>query len=913
VSDLLPAAEEELEAHAKNIRERVDELTNRLELVFPVYLLFTKCDLLSGFVEFFEDFTKQDRAQVWGCSLPYAPSAGKDYRQIFEQETQRLFRSLAQQRLGSLAGERPSAKKQSIFIFPLQFQAATKKLADFVGLLFRPNPFQETSVFRGFYFTSGTQEGTPIDQVIRSMSAAFGLKEDAAASAASPTVDKKSYFINHLFTKIIFADQNLARLSSRMQRRLKLVHYGTLGLSAVGTVFLLAALVVSFFGNRSLLSEARAAAVAVREAERSGAPPPQRLAALEGLRREAERLDGHDRRSTPLSLRWGLYRGGAVNPSVRQVYFEALRKQFLEPCAGRLRDDLEALFRKEAKTGEDYEQLDDLHRAYQMLGGILPAEKQRDLLEATLAKEGRWLARGQAAPPETAAQFRFFLSQLDRPEEWKVSVDRVIVNRVNEDLGQALRILQSYRDIVSSGQANFTKVAAETFVKGRGKDLLKFTYEFSSLFTQAGWNDYVKSAIRTKSEALAARYAELKIQRTAAQVEADLREKHAERFAREWDEYLKGVQVLPFQNLSDAAEKMKVLAGDPSPFNDLFKGVWESQRLRMDETALPGAVDLKPVGEAKNALYEFQQTVEEFVASTQPGTRVTGSVREGKLQPLLDAFKKAIRGLDAGVRIAPPAAQERLRGALYQLVDNTRAALAREAQDEADGLWGRTVVKAVKEGVAGHYPFEEASEKAAPMGGIAQLFQPKGTLFSTYENLRALNALNLEGKPLVAFSREFTSAIRRSEGLRDALFKGGAEKVNVPLRVTLKQRTGVAQVRFTLGSKEFKHNDFPGGRSDFVWQGEPGAKVSIRVGEEERWYETKDYSKHEWALLRLMADGNPQPQGDNAIVCTYPYKVTVQGVEQTLYADVVYETVDRVHPFGKEFFAKLVVPERVGP
>ena len=39
-------------------------------------------------------------------------------------------------------------------------------------------------MLRGFYFTSGTQEGTPIDQAIGSMARAFGA-EEAAQSAFS--------------------------------------------------------------------------------------------------------------------------------------------------------------------------------------------------------------------------------------------------------------------------------------------------------------------------------------------------------------------------------------------------------------------------------------------------------------------------------------------------------------------------------------------------------------------------------------------------------------------------------------------------------------------------------------------------------------------------------------------------------
>jgi type VI secretion system protein ImpL len=53
MADLLQSNEEQLADHARKIRERLAELTERLQLVFPVYLMFTKCDLLDGFVEMF--------------------------------------------------------------------------------------------------------------------------------------------------------------------------------------------------------------------------------------------------------------------------------------------------------------------------------------------------------------------------------------------------------------------------------------------------------------------------------------------------------------------------------------------------------------------------------------------------------------------------------------------------------------------------------------------------------------------------------------------------------------------------------------------------------------------------------------------------------------------------------------------
>ncbi|HZE96179.1 MAG TPA: type VI secretion system membrane subunit TssM [Planctomycetota bacterium] len=909
VSDLLGSTEEQLEAHAKNIRGRVDELTSTLEIVFPVYLLFTKCDLLQGFVEFFEDFSKNDRAQVWGCTLPYAPSAGKPYREIFEEETGKLFKNLSSQRLSSLATERPPLKKQNIFLFPLQFQAGIKKMADFVEALFKPNPFQETSYFRGFYFTSGTQEGTPIDQVIKSMSAAFGLKEDAAPAPAA--VDKKSYFINHLFTKIIFPDQTLARTSAKVLKRQKIVHFGTLALSAVGTVLVTIILITAFFGNRSLINSTEAAVAKMKESEKL--PPAASLEALDGLRHEIEALDDFDRNGAPIARRWGLYRGNVINPHVRSYYFASLKRIFLVPCGDRIRKELDEIFRKEARTPEDNERLDDLQRVYQMLAGELPAEKERDLLENILSKEGRWLSGVGGQPsPLADRQLKLFLTQLDRKDEWRIPVDKMIINRINTELRQGLWVLQSFREIIDAGKSSFPKVTGERFVSGRGKDLLKFNYSFPGLFTQEGWNDYMKSALKSKAESLARRYKELQIEKDPVKLEAELRELYVRKYGSEWDEFLKGIEVLPFQNMEDCDTKTKTLTDDQSPFIALFKGVWEAQNLRVSDTDVPVIVDLKPLTEARTALIDLQVLVGDFIATTQPGNRVAGSMKEGKLQPFLDGFKKANRGLTTAVNTAPALNRPRMQEILYQVIDKTRASLALEAQKEADEMWANTVAKLYKESIVGRYPFDETSASAVSIAAITLLFNPQtGVFWNKVNDLRILNGLNLESKPLVAFSRDFNSSVKKAESFRQGLFRKDGDRINVPFKVTLKQREGVTHLKFTVGKKEFNHNDRPDNRGDLVWEGEAGASLQIRVAGVDRWH-PKEF-KDDWGLLRLIASGSPQPSGDKSFACSWDFKITRLGTDQVFVGDVLLEGDDRVNPFQKDFFSKFSVPDKVGP
>jgi len=63
LSDLSNQDEFSQRAHAAAIRRRLHELRERLGVRFPVYVLFTKADLLAGFTEVFEGLPKDEREQ----------------------------------------------------------------------------------------------------------------------------------------------------------------------------------------------------------------------------------------------------------------------------------------------------------------------------------------------------------------------------------------------------------------------------------------------------------------------------------------------------------------------------------------------------------------------------------------------------------------------------------------------------------------------------------------------------------------------------------------------------------------------------------------------------------------------------------------------------------------------------------
>jgi type VI protein secretion system component VasK len=251
---------------------------------------------------------------------------------------------------------------------------------------------------------------------------------------------------------------------------------------------------------------------------------------------------------------------------------------------------------------------------------------------------------------------------------------------------------------------------------------------------------------------------------------------------------------------------------------------------------------------------------------------------------------------------------------MYQSIDNTRAALAKEAQKEANDMWASTVARLYTEGIQGRYPFDEASAAGASVSTVVNLFNPQsGVFWNRVNDLKVLNGLNLEGKPLVAFSREFNAAVKKAETFRQSLFRKDGDRLNMPFKVTLKQRQGVTDLKFTVGKKEFNLNDRPDNCGQLVWEGEVGATFQILVGEVAKWQPKGEEFKDEWAIFRLIATGNPQPAGDKSFSCSWSFNVTRLGVEQVFIGDLLLEAEDRVNPFQKDFFPKFSVPDKVGP
>ncbi|MDX1654840.1 MAG: type VI secretion system membrane subunit TssM, partial [Candidatus Competibacteraceae bacterium] len=835
LADLLELPRQEVAAHARAIRQRIQELHQTLGIRFPIYVLLTKTDLIAGFSEFFDNLGREGREQVWGITFPLEDAQtpqGAVAR--FDSEFAALEQRLNDRLTARLQEERDPRRRDLIFTFPSQFAALGEPAKHFLDEAFRPNAYEERPLLRGVYFTSGTQEGTPIDRLLGSLASTFRVDRLALTSASGAG---RSYFLQRLLDSVIFREAELAGINMAAERRRRLLRLGALGGLALITVALAAAWAVSYNRNQNYIRtvQAQTLETGTRLAELQ---PGQRdmLDALPALN-AARAIPGADpgqRNNPPLFQRLGLYQGEKLGAQAQRSY-QRLLHQVLLP---RLMLALEAQMQAQL---DDPQSLYQTLKVYLMLGDADHLEPDT-VHDWVVSHWNRRLPREVSATERAQLQAHLEALLAHRLIPLPLAQDEALIRHARDVLNRqplaqriyvqlqalpAVRELPPFRVSEAAGQD-----APRVFVRTSGRALSE---GIPGLYTREGYRQAFTASLRLIEQLAAESWVLGQAEQLSGLGLVSLRQRvlalYARDYAGHYRELLEDLTIVPFQDLRQAVDTLSIISGPGSPLVRLLAGIRQ-------ETTLTQADDpagSQPTGSGN--LLQGQALVEDTTSSLTADTPVLSTAKtrqiveqlEAEFQPLhqelagenppldnviallneLYVQMNAIFGATDRGGAIPEAPRRQAEGLidrlqlqaerkplplnrwLAQMADDSARLILGGVRAQLNGVWTAEVLPFFRQGLAGRYPLTDSAREAT-LEDFGRFFGFDGLVdgfFKTYlapyvDPTRDPWAWRSSEAEALGIAAEVLVQFQRAAAIRDAFFRPGTQMPSARFTLT---------------------------------------------------------------------------------------------------------------------------------
>lgn len=924
IGDLLTRDAEAQREEIRVIRQRLSELDEKLQARIPVYLVLTKADLLTGFVEFFDGFNKSDREQVWGTTFGLDESyKAMDLPDRFVEEF-----SLLQERVGAMLIERlqqePNAELRGrIFRFPAELAALKERLHDVMTELCSGSKLVEPPLLRGIYFASGTQV------------------EDAVPAASSATRTRRSYFLSRLFKDVIFDEASLVARDKRLSGRQLLLRRAAYAAAMLVFAVVLTSWTATYFQNQAALASAEQRIDAYEQLSRdirvrdvTDADFLRILPALDNL--AAVTTDFSAKRVWPISF--GLDQENKIAGRQRDAYQRALNALLLPRVLVQLQ--------KEIGEAKDVPHTFNALKLYAMLGGMGTMDPDFVTLEAEDMFTALYPGDGRAAARQALITHASTMAKGVLPP---IELDATLIAKARETIrsqsiaNRAYDILVDYRASRAipawSAASALGPLGEKAFERNSGAPLRE---GIPGIYSSTGYRTVVLSKITDAArEALGETWVRGEENPAGSTVDTTSQaalQLYFDNFERRWTTLLSDMRVKPSQTINDAAETTRILTAKPSPVEAIARSIVESTDLRyagaevasagdnlsLSSTALAGATDAPdPFGSLRAALAaptegssdEGSSSGEEprsQIAQLEPVLRqvhdqlaraTTSSAEVAKVFDVDSQLTEANQNLLQQARRMPAPVDVWMAGVAAD-VGSLAVKSARTRLSEAWAAEGASYCSSV---ITGRYPFDRESPRDVAMSDFVRLFGPEG-MFKTFFSEKLAAFVDTSASPWgwkgtfgsESIPSEAIAQFENADKINRAFFPAGSENPSVAINikpVSLSENSNAVMLEIEGERVVYFHG--PVQSKSIGWPSDDASNLSRLAFQPGGWQQAIT-ENGDWSPFRLFDAASTTMQGNDI------FRARFEQAGRTAEFEVQFGSV--LNPFRLEALSAFACP-----
>ncbi|MGO1079361.1 type VI secretion system membrane subunit TssM [Inquilinus sp. CA228] len=765
--DLLGAGSQQSEAQTLLLRRKLQELLRTLGMQLPVYLVVTKCDVVSGFTESMELLPQDRQSQSWGIAVP----TGFEFRnaqsgQIIADGLDSLQDRTLAQRTAWLGQETDIGRLHRIFAFPEQLAAFLPRIAETVLEVFWSSRYEVKPQLRGIFLTSARPGEQALDSVVHEAAAQVGI---AARRQIPAAIGEQAFFVRGVFEDFVFAEQGLASFDPRLERRRRRLHL----LAYTGAAAAIAAMTLvwaaDFAAWQTQLSDTERQAQALETNWQRSVPNvgPQAILPL---------LDQTHDLGRPYSGWWfgSLMRGAGLSierqiiPHTDALYGRVLRAALLPELRRELQDTLQRQIAANDTNG--------VFRAlpiYLMLGDA----KHYDANRVAQWFDVAWRQDPQVDPklaPRLSAHLQALLPYLPVAQ----GEDSQLVTQARNLLLQFPPARTIYNEMkrAATGDSGLPAFHLDAALAPQGPAALTLTgspnlsLDIPGLYTRAGFEAYVLrrlprefSIIQQDQWILGDPARRATDQKMLLDQVATL---YAEDYVASWMTLTQRVELRPFRDAGSGLQVLGTLSGVDSPLDKLVGAIAQNTDLAAPPPPPAAEAPTTAAGAAEAAAKAIQTPSADqdwsSAFSVWPGERIRSrftaliamSGRGDHQQATTDQAKALVGGavgllqtmessLDStssdqlggtsnsalvNLRSQAPGFPTPVDRVLTQVAANVSALLNGLKRRQIDGSWRDSGDALCKTRIAGRFPVDPNGQQDIALNDFVAFFGPGGTL-----------------------------------------------------------------------------------------------------------------------------------------------------------------------------------------